>query len=295
MKRIRFLTLSVVFFALIEVAYAQDLATQEESNKKLESSPRILKVIPPKPGIYSSNTAMDFEVRFDKPVYVTGKPSLPLGVGTNLREGQLMGGSGTRVLKFRAMPIAGDKALKGVRFLNGLLSDGENVLQSRTGIPANVSFDEGVLPHVIVDDLLSAKDDCNYVTEINGSLPPLVAASAAKTEVVVDRIIQTGDGLTRRALVIKSTRAPGTRAPIHEHDYGGTTTVLKGEMTLYMEGHEPMRAVAGQSYFMPAGHVMAAVNAAEQEAVMLDSYVLPPYFRHWRPLEQGFVECIYVQ
>ena len=67
MKRIRFLTLSVVFFALIEVAYAQDLATQEESNKKLESSPRILKVIPPKPGIYSSNTAMDFEVRFDKP------------------------------------------------------------------------------------------------------------------------------------------------------------------------------------------------------------------------------------
>jgi hypothetical protein len=63
-------------------------------------------------------------------------------------------------------------------------------------------------------------------------------------------------------------------------------------MTLYMEGHEPVRAVAGQSYFMPPGHNMTGVNTGDQEVVMFDSYVILPYARHWRPVEPGFVECV---
>lgn len=63
----------------------------------------------------------------------------------------------------------------------------------------------------------------------------------------------------------------GTRAPIHEHEYGGVTTLVQGEMTLYMEGHEPVRAVAGMSYYMPAEHVMSGVNTESETAIMYDT------------------------
>jgi quercetin dioxygenase-like cupin family protein len=93
-------------------------------------------------------------------------------------------------------------------------------------------------------------------------------------------------------LIIKTIRAPGTRAPIHEHEFSGTTTVVQGEMTLYMDGHAPVKAVQGQSYFMPSGHRMTGVNTGHRDAVLFDTYVLPPFARHWRPVEPGFVECL---
>jgi len=273
-------------------AYAFQVEPLEVAAKAPISAPRVIGVIPPKAGTYTSQTAMDFRVRFNKPVYVIGEPSLPLEVGTALRDGKYVSGSGSRVLKFEVTPLPGDRALRGVRLINTLLADGENQILSRTGVPADVSLDDKLLPRDIVDDPLPAKDICSYVTTINGTVPPLIATSAMKSEVASDRLMQTGDGYARRSLVIKTTRAPGTRAPIHEHEFSGTTTVVQGEMTLYMDGHEPMKAVAGESYFMPPGHKMTGVNTGDQVAVMYDSYVLPPYARNWRPLEPGFVDCV---
>jgi quercetin dioxygenase-like cupin family protein len=254
-------------------------------------APRIVRVVPPKAGTYSSQTVMDFRVRFDRPVYVLGKPSLPLEVGTALREGKYISGTGTSTLTFRVCLQPGDKALAGVHLINALLSDGEDVIRGRAGALADVSLPQLGLSRIIVDDPLPREDTCTYVTTINGVIPPLVAASS-KSVVVNDHLLETGDGYTRRALVIKTYRAPGTRTPIHQHEFSGTTTLLQGEMTLYMEGHEPVRAVAGQSYFMPPGHNMTGVNTGDQEVVMFDSYVIPPYARHWRPVEPGFVECV---
>ena len=256
------------------------------------SAPRVVGVVPPQAGTYTSQSTMDFRVKFNKPVDVVGEPSLPLEVGTALREGKYVGGSGTRTLRFQVTPKAGDRALHGVRFINAILADGENQILSRSGVAADVSLDNIVFPRVIVDDPKTPTDLCSYVTTINGSVPPLVATSAKISEAATDRLMQTGDGYARRSLVIKTTRAPGTRTPIHEHEFSGTTTVVQGEMTLYMDGHEPMKAVAGTSYFMPPGHKMTGVNTGDQVAIMYDSYVLPPYARNWRPLEPGFVDCL---
>ena len=281
---------AAVFIAGSDPVRALQGQAMELAVKIHRNTPYIVKVIPPKAGAYTSQTVIDFNIRFDQPVYVSGKPSLPLEVGTALREGKYISGTGTRILTFRVTPQAGDKALAGVRLINALLSDGEDVIRGKTGILADVSLPKLSLSEVIVDDPLSREDSCSYSTTINGVIPPMVAASS-KSEVENDFILETGDGYTRRAVVIKTYRAPGTRAPIHEHEFSGTTTLLQGEMTLYMEGHEPMKAVAGQSYFMPPGHTMTGVNTGDQEAVMFDSYVIPPYARHWRPLEPGFVEC----
>ena len=285
-----FLTL-VIALGINATAGAYPGDRQDLEIKAARSAPRVLSVTPPKAGTYTSQTAMYFRLRFNEPVDVVGKPSLTLEIGTSLREGKYVGGSGSRVLKFQVMPKAGDRAANGVRIINSILTDGENQILSQTGVPADPSLDEKVLSRVIVDDPLRAMDICNYATTINGSVPPLTATSAMKSEVANDRFLQVGDGYARRTLIIKTTRAPGTRAPIHEHEFSGTTTVVQGEMTLFMDGHEPMRAVAGNSYFMPPGHKMTGVNTGDQVAVMYDSYVLPPYARNWRPLEPGFIEC----
>ena len=286
------LAASVLFLAMVDSAVALQEPSPEGVSSAYIAAPRVLRVIPPKAGTYTSQTTMLFRVRFSKPVFVEGQPSLPVEIGTALREGKYVGGSGSRVLKFEVTPKAGDRALNGVRLINALFSDGENAVLGRAGTTADVTLHEQTLVRVIVDDPLQARDVCSYVTTINGEVPPLVAASAKKSEVASDRLMQTGDGNARRSLVIRTTRAPGTRTPIHEHEFSGTTTVVQGEMTLYMDGHEPMKAVAGQSYFMPPGHKMTGVNTGDQEAVMYDSYVLPAYARNWRPLEPGFIGCV---
>lgn len=251
----------------------------------------VVQVIPPKKGIYDSKTVLNFTVRFNKPVYVMGEPSLPLGIGTSLREGKYVSGSGSRTLKFEVAPKPGDKAKEGVRLINALVSDGANIILDKNGNPADVTLPARTITNILVDDALPALDDCRYISSINGQTPPLVAASAIKSEVANDRLMQTGDGYGKRSVSIKTTRAVGSRSPIHEHEYGGVTTVVQGEMTLYMEGHAPLRAVAGVSYYMPAGHVMTGVNTGNETAIMYDSYVAPVYARYWRPVEPGFNAC----
>jgi quercetin dioxygenase-like cupin family protein len=235
---------------------------------------------------------MEFEIQFDKPVVVVGLPSLPLAIGVALREGKYLRGSGGKSLTFQVIPAPGDQAPGGVRLLNALLTIDGSSIKSRSGKPADLTLPEVRLKHVVVNDPSPAQDICRYSTSINGELPPLLATFAKSSEIASDVIMTAGEGLARRALVIKTTRAPGTRAPIHEHEFSGTTTVVQGEMTLFMEGHPPVRAVQGESYFMPPGHKMTGVNTGPGDAILFHSYILPPYARHWRPLEPGFVKCL---
>ena len=82
-----------------------------------------------------------------------------------------------------------------------------------------------------------------------------------------------------------TVRAPGTRAPVHVHEQGGTTCLKQGEMTLYLEGAKPQRAVAGECDYMPAGRAMSGLNAGAVDADMFDSFVIPKRSPEWVNLE----------
>lgn len=93
------------------------------------------------------------------------------------------------------------------------------------------------------------------------------------------------DGKGNEITVARTTRAAGTRTPLHTHDYGGTTCVLSGQMTLYREHHTPQTADAGQCYYMPAGSVMAGDNVGKTRAVMLDFFDAPKGQPVWTVVE----------
>ncbi len=124
------------------------------------------------------------------------------------------------------------------------------------------------------------------ITEINGAVPPETATYAARSVVIQESPTQSGEITS----ISRTTRLPGTRAPIHMHPYGGTTCVLEGEMTLYLEGARPARAPAGSCYFMPPGRAMTGVNTGAGTAVMLDIFTAPPGAPTTEFREPGFIE-----
>ncbi len=101
-------------------------------------------------------------------------------------------------------------------------------------------------------------------------------------------ILRGPDGLGHETRIHRTVRAPGTRAPIHFHDAGGATCVIEGEMTLYLPGAEPQRAVAGDCYYMPPGQPMSGVNSGTVDAVLLDIFTVPEGTPVWRVIEDGF-------
>ncbi len=121
----------------------------------------------------------------------------------------------------------------------------------------------------------------HHVTELNGEVPPGEATSAKAQETV----LRAGDGRGHESLVHRTVRAPGTRAPIHIHGYGGTTCVTEGEMTLLMEGAEPTTVKAGGCYYMPPDVHMSGFNTGDVDAVMLDIFVVPEGEPDWVNLE----------
>ncbi len=124
------------------------------------------------------------------------------------------------------------------------------------------------------------------VTTINGEVPPLRTTLAFKSQTV--SVGDNGNGY--QTIVIRTTRKAGTRSPIHTHDYGGTTCVLKGQMTLYLDGSKPATKKAGSCYFMPPGHLMAGLNTGKVTAVMLDMFTVPIGDEVWTVRQPGFRE-----
>jgi len=54
-------------------------------------------------------------------------------------------------------------------------------------------------------------------------------------------------------------RTVGSRAPLHRHDFGATTHVLGGYITLFLTGKAPQTFGPEESYYMPpGGNVMSA-------------------------------------
>lgn len=120
------------------------------------------------------------------------------------------------------------------------------------------------------------------ITTVNGAVPPGEPTAVTKSETLLDAY---DDSLEH--LVFRDTRPPGTRSPIHEHPYGGTTCVLEGQMTLYLEGWDPQVADPGECYWMPPGLPMAGASTGDVDAVMIDTFAVPPGEPVWWVVEPG--------
>ncbi len=124
----------------------------------------------------------------------------------------------------------------------------------------------------------------NMATMINGSVPPNTPTFAFSSLELSRRPSAPG----MQTVIEETIRKPGTRAPIHTHDFAGTTCVVSGEMTLYLEGSAPAKAPAGTCYFMPPGHLMTGVNSGATMAVMHDIFTVPTGDDVWTLHEPGF-------
>jgi quercetin dioxygenase-like cupin family protein len=118
---------------------------------------------------------------------------------------------------------------------------------------------------------------------INGEIPPMTPSkSMFETRLLTENYANGWQVITSRTV-----RQAGTRSPIHVHPYGGQTCVLSGEMTLYMDGSEPLVAGPGECYWMPPGRRMTGVNSAESATLMLDTFFVPKGEGVWIVVEPG--------
>jgi len=110
------------------------------------------------------------------------------------------------------------------------------------------------------------------ITTINGAAPEGEMLPLQDLTTMLDTIDANGN----RLVVTRGVRRAGTRVAIHTHRYGGHTCVLSGTITDFVEGHEPMVWPAGTCYYMPPGTLMAAANLGTEDAVLIDTFNLPP-------------------
>ncbi len=109
------------------------------------------------------------------------------------------------------------------------------------------------------------------ITKINGETPPGKLQPLVNTETMLDTT--QSDGM--RLVVMKGTRVAGTRVAIHVHQYGGHTCVLEGTITDFVEGKPNGVYPAGTCYYMPANTPMSAANLGTEDALLIDTFVLP--------------------
>jgi quercetin dioxygenase-like cupin family protein len=109
------------------------------------------------------------------------------------------------------------------------------------------------------------------IYKINGETPPGKLQPLVNTSTMLDT--KQSDG--NRLLVTKGTRVAGTRVAIHVHQYGGHTCVLEGTITDFVEGKPNGIYPAGTCYYMPANTPMSATNLGTEDALLIDTFVLP--------------------
>ncbi|WP_222611822.1 cupin domain-containing protein [Shimia ponticola] len=122
------------------------------------------------------------------------------------------------------------------------------------------------------------------VNTINGHVPPGILAPLDDVRVMIDTIDADGN----RLVVMQGIRRAGTRVGIHVHEYGGHTCVLSGAITDFVEGQGAMRFPAGTCYYMPPDTPMTAANLGTEDAVLIDTFILPPGSPTITILEPGY-------
>ncbi|MEP5151752.1 hypothetical protein [Planktotalea sp.] len=117
-----------------------------------------------------------------------------------------------------------------------------------------------------------AKGNYDIVTHVNGIVPPGRMAPLVDSVKMIDTIMPDGN----RLVVMKGTRLAGTRVGIHIHAYGGHTCVMSGVITDFVEGHDPGLFPKDTCYYMPPNTYMTAANLGSEDAVLIDTFIVPP-------------------
>lgn len=130
----------------------------------------------------------------------------------------------------------------------------------------------------------SAAQRFGEVAMINGQVPQGRLAPMVGVTTMIDTVDADG----KRLVVTKGVRKAGTRAGIHVHEHGGHTCVMSGEITDFVEGKPDSRWPAGTCYYMPPNTPMAAANLGKTDAILVDTFVLPPGRPTMTVLEPGY-------
>lgn len=123
---------------------------------------------------------------------------------------------------------------------------------------------------------LSAQAHCDsggydIVTQVNGQIPPGRVASLVNSKTMIDKELPDGN----RLIVNKGTRLAGTRVGIHIHKFGGHTCVMSGVITDFVEGTDPGIYPKDTCYYMPPNTYMTAANLGSEDAVLIDTFIVP--------------------
>lgn len=110
------------------------------------------------------------------------------------------------------------------------------------------------------------------VTSINGEVPPGKIFPLQSVRTMLD----TTDAHGQQLIITMGTRLAGTRMAIHSHQYGGTTCVISGVITDFVQGQEPKKFPAGTCYYMPPNTLMSAANLGSIDVVLIDTFTTPP-------------------
>ena len=125
------------------------------------------------------------------------------------------------------------------------------------------------------------------ITKINGMTLPAEMKPLVDVKTMMDTKTETG----QRLIITQGIRLAGTRVAIHVHRHGGTTCVLKGAITDFVEGQPPKYWPAGTCYYMPANTPMSAANLGSEDAVLQDIFLLPPNDPTITIVEAGYPAC----
>ena len=119
--------------------------------------------------------------------------------------------------------------------------------------------------------------------KIRLALPILLLAASAVTATALAQssairrtVIQKGDVSVpgREAVVARVELDKGATAGRHSHPGDEIGYVLEGEADLVVDGEDPRRIKAGESYIIPAGAVHDAVNAGPGTLKLVGMFVV---------------------
>lgn len=104
----------------------------------------------------------------------------------------------------------------------------------------------------------------------------VTATALAQTSAIRRTVVQRGDVSVpgREAVVARVELDKGASAGRHSHPGDEISYIMEGEADLIVDGEDPRRIKAGESFVIPAGTVHDAVNAGPGTLKLVGVYVV---------------------
>lgn len=102
--------------------------------------------------------------------------------------------------------------------------------------------------------------------KINGTIPPGKVAG-------IKKLMLNESENNKDYFVDYVTHNPGTRAPVHFHNFLVISCIISGVSTFYAEGSKPKEYHAGECYLMKPFVKGCAVNNSSKPVIMTDTTI----------------------